>query len=76
VFVHQPAARFWDDPLCANQERHATTITGPEADQMRRQLLKIAIRQIGDDPGESFERRQPTDIADADVVNERVHVAT
>ena len=73
--MHQSAARFWDDPLGANQERHATTITDAEADQMRRQLFEIAIGQIGDDPGESFERRQPPDIASSDVMNERVRVA-
>jgi hypothetical protein len=68
--VHQSATRFWDDPLGANQERHAATITDAEADQMRRQLFEIAIGQIGDDPSESFERCQPADIAGPDVVNE------
>ena len=52
--MHQSAARFWDDPLGANQERHATTITDAEADQMRRELFEIAIGQIGDDPGDSL----------------------
>ena len=52
VLVHQSTARFWDDPLGADQERHATTITDAEADQMRRQFLEIAIRQIGNDPRE------------------------
>ena len=41
---------------------------------MRRQFFKIAIRQIRDDPLESFERRQPTDIALLDVGNERIRV--
>ena len=50
-------SRFWDDPLGANQKRHATAITDAEADQMRRQLFEIAIGQISDDPGESFEVR-------------------
>jgi hypothetical protein len=75
VLVHQSATRFWDDPLGANQERHAATITDAEADQMRRQPFEIAIGQIGDDPSESFERCEPTDIAGPDIVNERVRVA-
>jgi hypothetical protein len=74
VVVHQPPARFWDDPFAANQERYATTITDAEANQMRRKLFEIAIGQIGDDPSESFERCQPADIADPDVVNERVRL--
>ena len=41
---------------------------------MRRQLRKIAIRQIGDGPIESFERRQPADIALLDIGNERIRV--
>ena len=73
--MHQSAARFWDDPLGANQERHAAAITGAEADQVRRQLFEISIRQIGDDPSESFERRELADIAGPDVVNEWVRVA-
>ena len=73
--MHQSAARFWDDPLGANQERGAAAVTDAEADQVRRELFEIAIRQIGDDPSESFERCQPADIAGPDVVNERVRVA-
>jgi hypothetical protein len=61
VFVHQRAARLGNNPHCAEQERHA------EADQLRRQFLEIAIRQIRDDPRESLERRQPADIALLDV---------
>jgi hypothetical protein len=57
VFVHQPAARLGNDPLGTEQERHAAMVADAEADQMRRQFLKIAIRQICDDPRESFERR-------------------
>ena len=72
--MHQSAARFWDDPLAANQERHAAAITGAEANQMRRELFEIPIGQIGDHPSESFERRQPADIARFDVVNEGVRV--
>ena len=75
VLVHQSATRFWDDPLGANQERHAATITDAEADQKCRQLLEIAIGQIGDDPGESFERCQSADISNSDVGYERVRVA-
>jgi hypothetical protein len=43
VLVHQPAARFWDNPLRAGQESDVATITGAEADQMRRHLFEIAI---------------------------------
>ena len=75
MLVHQSAARFWDDPLGTDQERHAAAITDAEADQMCRQLLEIALGQIGDDPGESFERCQSADISNSDVVNERVRVA-
>ena len=73
--MHQSAACFWDNPLGANQERHAATITDAEADQMRRQLFEIAIGQISDDPGKSFERCQPADIASPDVVDEWLRVA-
>jgi hypothetical protein len=63
MLVHQSAARFWDDPLGTDQERHAAAITDAKADQMRRQLLEVATGQIGDDPGESFERCQSADIS-------------
>jgi hypothetical protein len=46
MFVHQPAARFGDDLIGAEQERHAAMVADAEADQMRRQFLKITIRQI------------------------------
>ena len=74
VLVHQSAARFWDDPLGTDQERHAAAITDAEADQMCRQLLEIAIGQIGDDTRESFERCQSADISNSDVVNEQLRV--
>jgi hypothetical protein len=74
MLVHQLAARFGDDPFGAKQKRHCATVAGPEADQMRRQFLKIAIRQISDDPRESFEHRQPADIALLDVGNKRIRV--
>ncbi len=73
--MHQSAARFWDDPLGANQEGHATTITDAEADHVRGELFEIAIGQIGDDRSESFERCQPADVDGPDVMNERVCVA-
>ena len=73
--MDQSAACFWNDPLAANQKRDAATITGAEANQMRRELFEIAIGQIGNDPIESFERCQPADIARFDVVNEGVRVA-
>ena len=53
VLMHQPRSRFWDDPLGANQERYPASIADPKADQMRRELFKIAIGQIGDDPGKA-----------------------
>jgi hypothetical protein len=74
VFVHQPAARLGKNPLGAEQERRAAMVADAEADQMRRQFLKIAIRQIRDDPRESFERRQPADVAESDVGNQRILV--
>jgi hypothetical protein len=49
VFVHQPAARFEDDPFGAKQKRYCATVADAETDQMRLQFLKIAIRQIRDD---------------------------
>jgi len=75
VLVHQSAARFWDDPLGANQECHAAAITDAEADQMRRQFLEIAVGQVGHHEVEALERRELTDVAYPDVVNERIHVA-
>ena len=56
VLMHQRPACFWDDPLGANQERYPASIADPKADQMRRELFKIAIGQIGNDPGETCER--------------------
>jgi hypothetical protein len=46
VLVHPLAARFGNDPFGADKERHAAMIADAEADQMRRQFLKITIRQI------------------------------
>jgi hypothetical protein len=55
-------------------DTEAVAGSSDEADQMRRQFLKVAIRQIRDGPRESFERRQPADIALLDVGNERIRV--
>jgi hypothetical protein len=64
----------WERSLRAEQERHGATVADAEADQMRRQFLKIAMRQIRDDPRESFERRQPADVAESDIGNQRMLV--
>ena len=63
VLVHQSAARFWDDPLGANQERHAAMITDSEADQMRCQFLEITLGEIGHYAAEALERCKLADIA-------------
>ena len=63
-----------DDPLGTDQERHAAAITDAEADQMFASSSR-SLWEIGDDPGESFERCQSADISNSDVVNQRVRVA-
>jgi hypothetical protein len=55
------------EPRCSHHRRRGRSV--------RREFFEIAIGQIGDHPGESFERCQPLDIAGPDVVNERVRVA-
>ena len=63
VFVDEPAARLCNDPFGADEERHAQWSRTPRSIKCVASSSMSLIRQIRDDPRESFECRLPADIA-------------